>query len=257
MKIAAQLYTVREFIQDKDGFERSMEKIKNIGYDSIQLSGISKWDAEFIKKCLDDAGLSICATHIPPDMLLNETDKVIAEHKLWGCKYIGIGWYAGLWENNDKSFREKVDAFAELFTPICEKLHREGMKFMYHNHALEFQHIDGGQTILEYLVSKMPRGKFGIISDFYWTQIGGANNMEFIEKYGDLLNVVHFKDLLPQGNEPKMAPVGEGNINYKKIYKALETNGATEAVAVEQDDCCGDDPFSCLKRSFDNIKRFM
>ena len=49
-----------------------MEKIKNIGYDSIQLSGISKWDAEFIKKCLDDAGLSMCATHIPPDMLLNE-----------------------------------------------------------------------------------------------------------------------------------------------------------------------------------------
>ena len=130
----------------------------------------------------------MCATHIPPDMLLNETDRIIVEHKLWGCKY---------------------------------------------------------------------KGKFGIISDFYWTQIGGANNLEFIEKYGDLLNVVHFKNLLPQGNEPKMAPVGEGNINYEKIYKTLKAKGTTEAVAVEQDDCCGDDPFSCLKRSYNNIKTFL
>ena len=41
----------------------------------------------------------------------------------------------------------------------------------------------------------------------------------------------------------------EGNLNFGKIISAAEDMGA-EHLLVEQDDCYGEDPFECLKRSY-------
>jgi sugar phosphate isomerase/epimerase len=48
---------------------------------------------------------------------------------------------------------------------------------------------------------------------------------------------------------PKMAVVGEGNINFDRVFERAEAAG-TEYMFVEQDDCYGEDPFECLKRSY-------
>lgn len=50
-----------------------------------------------------------------------------------------------------------------------------------------------------------------------------------------------------------MAVVGEGNINFDRIFKEAEAAG-TEYMLVEQDDCNGEDPFECLRRSYNNLK---
>lgn len=253
MKIAAQLYTVRDFTQNAEDFLETLKKIKKIGYESVQLSAIGKMEPDYIKKCTDETGIHVCATHTAYDRLLNDIDAVIAEHKLWGCDYIGLGAYPGFWEETDKTLKELADTFIKDFEPVIKKINDAGLTFLYHNHAQEFQHIEPSLTFLDYIIEKLP--PFGILADFYWTQVGGLNPLEFIEKYSDKLKVVHFKDLLPKRNEPAMAPIGEGNINYKAIYEALEKIG-TEALAVEQDDCNGEDPFLCLERSYKNIKKF-
>lgn len=48
-----------------------------------------------------------------------------------------------------------------------------------------------------------------------------------------------------------MAPVGEGNLNWPAILKALEGTGC-KYLLVEQDTCQGS-PFDCLKKSYDNL----
>ena len=50
-----------------------------------------------------------------------------------------------------------------------------------------------------------------------------------------------------------MLPIGEGNMNWKGIIKACADAG-TEYVFVEQDNCNGEDPFDCLKRSYEFLK---
>jgi hypothetical protein len=46
-----------------------------------------------------------------------------------------------------------------------------------------------------------------------------------------------------------MAVVGEGNINFARVLYEAE-NAGTEYLLVEQDNCYGEDPFECLKRSY-------
>ena len=57
------------------------------------------------------------------------------------------------------------------------------------------------------------------------------------------------------GGKQLMASVGSGNMNFSAILKACEASGV-EHLLVEQDDCNGVDPFTCLKRSYQYLKSF-
>ena len=50
-----------------------------------------------------------------------------------------------------------------------------------------------------------------------------------------------------------MAVIGEGNINFDRVFEQAEAAG-TEYMLVEQDDCSGEDPFACLARSYQYLK---
>ena len=50
-----------------------------------------------------------------------------------------------------------------------------------------------------------------------------------------------------------MTVVGEGNINFDRVFEKAEAGG-TEYMLVEQDDCHGEDPLDCLRRSYLYLK---
>jgi hypothetical protein len=49
-----------------------------------------------------------------------------------------------------------------------------------------------------------------------------------------------------------MAAVGDGNINFAAVAEAAEKAG-TKYAFVEQDNCYGEDPFACMKRSYEYL----
>jgi sugar phosphate isomerase/epimerase len=51
----------------------------------------------------------------------------------------------------------------------------------------------------------------------------------------------------------KMAALGKGNMNFDGILDAC-VDANVEYAFVEQDDCNGEDPFDCLKTSFEFLK---
>ena len=46
---------------------------------------------------------------------------------------------------------------------------------------------------------------------------------------------------------------GEGNINFDRVFEKAEAGG-TQYMLVEQDNCNGEDPFDCLRRSYEYLK---
>ena len=92
MKLAAQLYTIRDFTKTPEDIRKSLKKISEIGYDYVQVSAFGPIEPELLKEYADESGVKICATHTPTDRILNDTEKVIEEHKLWGCDYVGWGY---------------------------------------------------------------------------------------------------------------------------------------------------------------------
>ena len=89
--IAAQLYTVREFMKTADDIRRTLKLIRGIGYEAVQLSGIGPIDPLELKGICDGLGLCICATHVSNDLLHHDLSQIISEHKIWNCRYVGIG----------------------------------------------------------------------------------------------------------------------------------------------------------------------
>ncbi len=245
MQVGAQLYTLRDFIQNEKDFARSMEKVAAMGYRVVQISAAGPIAPKTMKDICHSNGLKIALTHTDPNRILNETDKVIEEHQILDCDYIGIG-------GMPQKYRDPVwyPYFAEDFKEPARKLAKAGKLLMYHNHNFEFEKIDG-VTILERIVKDFAPDELGFTLDTYWIQAGGAEILSWIEKLEGRLPCVHLKDMSVNGMTPKMAPVLEGSIDFSKLIPAFEKAG-TKYLLVEQDVCEGS-PFVCLKKSYDNL----
>lgn len=247
MIIGAQLYTVRNYTQSEKDIMRTLARIAKIGYTTVQVSAIGKIAPQRLKEICDQNGLKIVLTHTNPDRVLNETEAVIEEHNRMGCDYIGIGAMPERYRTE-----EWLDMFGEDFSEPARKIAAAGKKLMYHNHNFEFAKIRG-KRIMDWLMEMFTPEEMGFTLDTYWVQAGGADIYQWIDKLSGRLPVIHLKDMTVQGFEHKMAPVGEGNLNFEAIYKAFAKAG-TQYMMVEQDICEGS-PFDCLQISYDNLKK--
>ena len=138
-KVAAQLYTIREHTQTLADFARSMRKIREIGYQAVQISQIGVMRDADVKRVLDDNGLTVCNTHTPWDSLIQDLDAVIAQHRRWDCRHIAVGGMPGQYRNSADGYKR----FAQLGSQVGERLAAADMTFSYHNHSFEFVKFDG------------------------------------------------------------------------------------------------------------------
>ena len=248
MQIAAQLYTVRDFLKTPEDIRKTLKKIKEIGYDSVQLSALGPIDPMLLNEYIGENSLSVCGTHTSFDRIINDTQAVIDEHKLWKCNYIGLGAMGTDFRKN----KDTYDEFLKVIRPAYEKIYDAGLQFVYHNHRFEFEKIDGEANGMEYLAKHTEPEKFGFLVDMFWVQAGGGMPVEFLETYKNRIKFVHFKDMSIKNDAIIMAEIGCGNMSYQPIYnKCLEIG--VEFAAVEQDDCNGRDPFESLEISLKNI----
>ncbi|MFI3326254.1 MAG: sugar phosphate isomerase/epimerase [Clostridia bacterium] len=249
MKIGAQLYTMRDFLQTERDMEYTLQKISEIGYDTVQISGVGPVDPKVIRKLCDKNELKIVLTHTPQDKILNATDKVIEEHNILGADYIGIGSMPGKYR--DPAF---VHRFAADYKEAAIKMKKAGKLFMYHNHAFEWQKIDG-KRIIDILVDSFEPDEMGFTLDTYWVQAAGADIITWIEKLQDRIPCVHLKDMGIVDFTPVMEAVGEGNINFEPIMAKLAELNKTKYALVEQDRCNGMSPFKAMELSYNNLKK--
>ena len=242
MFIGAQMYTVREFTKNLDDFALTLQKIADIGYKYVQVSGTCAFEAEWLREQLARTGLQCVLTHTPGPRIVDETEKVCAEHAIFGCDHIGLGWYAF-----DESKPEtNYENFIRTYLPAAERMKANGKYFMYHNHDQEFRKLDG-KLLMDKMAEDMPKDLMGFTLDTFWVQAGGGDPAQWIEKLAGRVPVIHLKDF---SYGRKMAVIGEGNINFSRVFEKAESAG-TKFMLVEQDDCNGEDPFDCLKRSYD------
>jgi sugar phosphate isomerase/epimerase len=233
-QLAAQLYTIREFTQTAEGFAESMAKVRAIGYTAVQVSAIGPIPHEQVKAIVDEVGLTICITHIGQDRLWNEPDDVIAQHQLWDCKHVAIGSMPRPYRADQAGFLR----FAKEASAVGKQLHEAGLTFSYHNHSFEFVRF-GKRTGLDLLYEESDPRYLQAELDTYWMK--------------GRMPVVHLKDMVIVEDEPTMAEIGEGNLNWPAILAACAEAGV-EWYAIEQD-ICRRNPFESLKISYDNLRQ--
>jgi len=244
MQIGAQFFTVREFTKTLEDLSLTLRKVADIGYKTVQLSATCPFEPEWMKEQLAANGLKCVVTHVRDSRLVEDTAAVAAEHEIFGCQNVGLGQYKFRPEEG-----ETVDKFVETYGPVAKTLKACGKYFMYHNHAREFRK-ENGKLILEQLIERIPADEMGFILDTYWVQRGGGDPAQWLEKMAGRIPCIHLKDY---AYDQVMAPVGEGNINFDRVFEKAEAGG-TQYMLVEQDNCNGEDPFDCLRRSYEYLK---
>ena len=253
MKIGAQLYTVREYMKDEKSMSESLKKIADIGYHYVQVSGTGPYDPQWMREELEKNGLQCVITHTNQERMIQEPETVAKEHEILGTDYIGIGMY--------DIMKVGMDGFIERFRPVAECFKAHGKLLMYHNHDIEFEKLDG-KLILDRLIEAFPEDELGFTLDVFWVQAGGGDPAWWLRKLAGRTPCIHLKDMgfrsipgerFSVGRGRIMMPVGEGNMNNEAIVEAALQNGAEYAL-IEQDDCNGEDPFDCLKRSLSYLQ---
>jgi sugar phosphate isomerase/epimerase len=243
-QIAAQLYTVRDFAKTPTEIAQTLKKIRAIGYEAVQISGLGPISEKELIAILEGEGLTCCATHEDGNMILNETQQVVEHLKKLGCPLTAYAWPAGIKFDT----LAEVKSFAARLNAAGKVLHEAGQVLCYHNHHIEFRRL-AGKPILEILFAETDPQYLQGEPDTYWIQHGGGDPVEWCERLKNRLPILHMKDYtVTTDNKATFAEIGNGNLNWKRIIPAAETAGC-KWFCIEQDTCPGD-PFDSLKQSF-------
>ena len=247
-QLAAQLYSVREFLKTPADIAVSLKKIRALGYQAVQVSGMGPIaEDELVKLCRDN-GLTICATHEPSDKILNEPQAIVARLKKLGCRITAYPYPGGIKFDT----LESVKDLCRRLNAAGQILHDAGQVLCYHNHHTEFQRV-AGKPALEIIYAETDPRYLQGEPDTYWVQFGGGDPVAWCEQLKGRLPIVHLKDyFVTSENKITMCEIGNGNLNWKKIIAAADAAGC-QWYAVEQDECPGD-PFDSLRQSFDYLK---
>lgn len=229
------LFSVRNLIKTEEDFLDTAKKLRDMGYAYIQYSG-GPFEPERIARVSREVGLPVYLTHVPMDRIIGDTEKLMDEHELFGCKNIGLGMLPLEITVNDEECKKKI---AEL-EDAAIRMEKRGFKFFYHHHHYEFYKNSDGECVIDYIIKNAPH--INLTLDTYWLQYGGVDILSFIDKVKGRIGCVHLKDYRIFATEndgkysldPKFAPVGDGTIDFARVIEKMREEGA-EYYFVEQD----------------------
>jgi sugar phosphate isomerase/epimerase len=247
-QVALQIYTLRDFIQSAKELAATLQQVRAIGYQAVEMIGIAKISPEEIRKIADGEGIRICSVHGPSQALLAQPDQVVDTLAPLGTDLIVYPFPGEL----DLSDSSTVTPFIEHLRKSSETIAKAGKRLAYHNHGMEFGRYRD-KTVLEAILFSAPELHAEL--DTYWIQFGGGNPIAWIDKMRDRLPTIHLKDygFNARENQPEMAELGNGNLDFGQIIEHATAAGCRWFI-VEQD-FCKRDPFESIRISFDYLTR--
>lgn len=246
--LGVELYTVRKIIlKDPAAVLRA---IGEIGYGEIEPSYDN---VEQIWSALKQTKLKAPATHVAREIFEGEPshlEMVLNDIKERGFEYAVLSSYP-----TAEGGADGVKRAAELMNRVGERAKANGLTFCYHNHAHDFQPVDGTPA-LELVLKQTDPKLVQLEMDIFWVTVGGHDPVELLKKYSGRVPLMHLKDkgrdVSVQYNEKVPADgfkeVGSGTIDIPRVLGAADTAGVRHYF-VEQDQTPGD-PIASLRQSY-------
>lgn len=229
IKCGSQLYTYRNILKTADDIEAVFERLESYGCTCAQLSGVKvEISPKELKKIGDNHGIEIPLSHTPFERITSETDKVAEEHVILGAHTVGLGMMPQKYMKNMGTLKE----FTDIANEVSLKLKPYGLKFGYHNHAMEFKEM-GDKLVIELLKENCPDMEF--IFDTFWCRYAGYSPEKWLENLSGRVTDIHLKDW-KRGffKIPRFQDVGKGKLDFEAILASAERAG-TKYAYIEHD----------------------
>ncbi len=225
-QLAVQLWTVRD--QTAVDLPGTLRAVAAAGYRAVELAGLADVPTAELGHVLVDAGLRPMAAHIGIEALRADPGAIADRLTALGCPRLIVPWLP----EAERRETAGVVAFAAELNGHAERLAAAGIALGYHNHAFEFEPLEG-TTVWDILLAELAPG-IELEIDVYWASVAGRDPITEIRAAGERLRLLHLKDRAA-GDEPHDAPVGDGILAMPAIIEAGRAAGV-EWYVVEQDE---------------------
>lgn len=223
MKFAVQLYSLRHHMEQGEDLLDILKKVKEIGFDGVEFAGFWGYDADTLKKTLDDLGLVCVGAHLGMDDLkADKVEDTIKFMQTLGAKTMGIG-------GGPTQTDADLSNMLEIMGGAQKAADKYGMKVYFHTHTEEFHapaDSDNPATIFERL-----KEVCYVQVDTYWSFVAGIDNYPFITANRDRIPHLHIKD----GIDGHPLALGEGNNDLAAVIKVAKDTDI-EWLILENDD---------------------
>jgi sugar phosphate isomerase/epimerase len=251
--IGLQLYSVRQdFEEDPPGV---LKAIGEMGYEAVEFAGYVNRTAEDLRKMLDQSGLKCCGTHTNLDTLQGDALKSTIEfNRILGNKHLIVPGLTGSYLSSE----ENILKTARIFTELSDKCKEEGMRVGYHSHDADFRKI-GDRTVWNILFTAAGPDVIAQL-DLGHCVTGGGDVYAELEKFADRAVTIHVTDATPPaaGGRGRGTIVGEGGIDFERVFKICDVAGKTEWYVIEQEVYPrGITRMESVKRCLENIKKVL
>ena len=225
--LGVQLYTVRDALASD--FQGTIEKIAAMGYAGVETAGMYGDSPASAVSLFQRLGLRVSSAHsgLPLGDKKNEVLDTIATLGTTNlvCPYIPPDEFKNI---------DSIKAVCDRLNEGNAVAHDAGLTLLYHNHAWEYEPVDGKlpyQLMLEWLD---PSIDFEV--DAYWVKVGGQDPIAVLNEMGSRARLLHVKDGSASKEDP-MTAVGQGSLDYPAIIAAASS---AEWMLVELDRCATD-----------------
>jgi len=223
-------------------FAGTVAEIARIGYPAVELAGFGNLDAEGARAALANANLVVSGMHVGIAALRADLAKVIAEAKLLGTRHVTRPPLGRPPNFPPSPTVEKIAAELDAFGA---QLLSADLQLSFHNHAAEFQLLEGRPVFDWLLAASQPRHLAAEV-DVYWVQIGGYSPEKFLRDHGARVKLVHLKD---------ETELGLGPVDFPRVFATVESIGAAEWYVVEQEKY-NHTPLESVRLCLEQLKRW-
>jgi sugar phosphate isomerase/epimerase len=226
LPIGCQTYPVRKMIArdfpgtlkqlSAAGFQ-TVELCSPMGYADAGFGGLAKYSGAQLRTVLSDANLKCTSSHFD----INELRKDLPGRIAW-AKDVGLTqMMVPSLDGPRKPTMDDVKRAADEYNKMAEETAKAGMQQGLHNEGFEVSTVDGKRTydmLFELLDPKLVKFQFQVstISD-------GFDAAEYFSKYPGRFISMHVQGW--SAKTRKIVPVGQGTLDWKKIFSAARTGG--------------------------------
>jgi sugar phosphate isomerase/epimerase len=250
--LGVQLYTVRDTIAKEP--EKDLKAIEAMGYGEVEIVYAT---LDTIWPALKKTQLKAVSAHVDTAIFMDgggKLDDAIANLKEKGFSFIVLPYVPP----NQRGGMDTFKKLADVLNKSGQKAKAAGLTLCYHNHAFEFEPMDG-TTGLDVMLKNTDKSLVSLELDIFWASVAGHKPVEVMKKHADRIALLHLKDKAAdvpvQYNEnvPKSAfkEVGHGTIDIPGVL-AEAKKIPVKNYFVEQDQTPGD-PLESLKQSYDYL----
>ena len=236
-KIGFQVYTVRN--QVKENLRDTLKQLSKAGYDYAEVYGlfadkVMGHPVQTVKKEFKRAGIELRSAHCNTGAGSKNKGTFSNEWQMGVDVAAELGITHTVCPHIGTNERKTIDDYkkvAELLNKAGELSKKSGIQMGYHNHAFEFETLEG-QIPFDVLAKEMDPDLVKFELDIYWAVKAKMDPIKLFETHTGRINQWHVKDM--NKADESMAEVGMGRIDWATLFTKVKLSGMT-GFFVEQD----------------------